>query len=65
MTLDTKRKEKPDMKIEYVYVKPKTEEEAREAERRLIAAYDVLFDATLKKMEDEGYAPELLDKFRL
>ena len=60
-----KRNEKPDMKIEYVYVKPKTKEEAEEAERRLIAAYDILFDETLRRMESEGYAPELLDKFRL
>ncbi len=43
-----KRKTNSEMKIEYVYVKPKTEEEAREAERRLIAAYDILFDETLK-----------------
>ena len=58
-------KNKPEMKMTYHYVKPKTKEEAEEAERRLIAAYDILFDATLKGMEDDGYAPELLDKFRL
>ena len=53
------------MKITYRYIKPKTEEEAEEAKQRLIAAYDILFDATLKRMENEGYPPEFLDKFRL
>lgn len=59
------KKKKPEMKIEYVYVKPKTKEEAEEAEWRLIAAYNILFDETLRRMESEEYAPELLDKFRL
>lgn len=60
-----KKKNRPEMKITYRYIKPKTEEEAEEAKQRLIAAYDILFDATLKRMENEGYPPEFLDKFRL
>ena len=43
-------KRSPEMKIVYKYIKPKTKEEAEEAERRLIAAYDILFDETEKRM---------------
>ena len=49
-----KRKTKPEMKMEYVYVEPKTKEEAEEAERRLIAAYDILFDETERRMAHGG-----------
>lgn len=50
-----KRSKKPEMKIEYVYVETKTKEEAEEAERRLIAVYDILFDEVLRQRETEGY----------
>ena len=36
------------IKIQYHFIKPKTEEEAREAQRQLDAAYDILFDTLLK-----------------
>ena len=42
----TKNKKAP-LKINYIYLEPKTEEEAREQERKLERAFDVLFDLVL------------------
>lgn len=48
------KKKKPELKITYKYIKPKTKEETEEAERRLIAAYDILFDETERRIAHEG-----------
>lgn len=42
-------RKKPEMTILSVHLEPKTGEEALEAERRLIAAYDLLFEEVEKK----------------
>ena len=40
---------RPKQKIQYIYIKPKNEAEAREAQRRLDRAFDILFDEVDKK----------------
>ena len=41
------KKDQQEIKVTYHYVEPKTKEEAEEAKRRLDAAFDILFEATL------------------
>lgn len=43
------------MKVTYRYVEPKTPEEKKEQERRVTAAYKILFDAVLeeRRMEEK------------
>jgi len=36
------KKKKPEMKIKFIYIEPKTKEEAEEAQRRLDSVYDIL-----------------------
>ena len=47
------RKEKQ-MKVTYHYIEPKTEEEAREQQRNVDAAYDILFEAVLRHRNSQG-----------
>jgi hypothetical protein len=42
-------KKDKEIKIVYHYIEPKTEEESQEAERRLDAAFDVLFEIVERK----------------
>lgn len=46
-----KPKKKPEMKVVYHYVKPENEEEAKEQARKVSAAYDIIFEETIKRME--------------
>ncbi len=48
-------KRKKEIKVTYVYVEPKTEEEKKEQERRINHAFDILFDATLQSKEWKRY----------
>lgn len=48
-------KKKEELKVTYNHVEPKTPQEAEEAERRLSAAYDILFEATLESDEWKKY----------
>jgi hypothetical protein len=45
-----KKKEKEEMEFIYHYIEPKTKEEKEEQEWRLSKAYDILFEATLKRV---------------
>jgi len=48
---------KPKQKIKYIYIKPKDEAEAKEAQRRLDRAFDILFtevDKRLRQREIDG-----------
>ena len=49
--MKTKPKKKPEMKVVYHYEKPKNEEEAKEQARKVSAAYDIIFKATIENME--------------
>ena len=44
------KKKQQKMKIVYHYVKPKNEEEAKEQQRKVDMAYDMLFKATIEEM---------------
>ena len=48
---NNKSKKQQEMKVVYHYVKPKNEEEAREQQRKVDMAYDMLFKATIAEME--------------
>ena len=41
------------MTIKYHYIKPKNEEEAREQERKVNKAFDILFKETERRMAQE------------
>lgn len=47
------KKRKRDIAVTYQYIEPKTEEEKKEAERRLVQAYDIIFAAMRRKIERE------------
>ena len=51
------KKKKVEMEVIYHYIEPKTPQEAEEAERRLDAAYDILFEAMLAS--EIGKQPEI------
>lgn len=42
-----------DIAVTYEYIEPKTEEEKREAERRLVQTYDIIFAAMRRKIKRE------------
>ncbi|HEY4498475.1 MAG TPA: hypothetical protein VJH94_00245 [Candidatus Paceibacterota bacterium] len=46
-------KKKPNIKLEYIYVEPKTEEEAVLAEANLHKAYDIPFDETFRRLREK------------
>ena len=43
------KKEKEPIKVTYIYQEPKNEAEAKEQQRRVDKAYDILFDFMLKE----------------
>lgn len=48
------KKTKQEIKVVYHYVKPKNEEEAKEQARKVSMAYDIIFDETIKRMEESS-----------
>ena len=48
-------KKKPEMKVMYHYIEPKTKEEKADQQWRLDRAFDVLFEATLESDEWKNY----------
>ncbi len=48
-----KKKDKPEMKVTYTYVEPKTEEERMIQESNVSRAYDILFDETLRRLKEK------------
>lgn len=48
--MKSKPKKKKEIKVRYYYVKPKNEEEAKEQERKVSKAFDILFEETERRM---------------
>jgi len=48
-----KKKDKPEMKVTYTYIEPKTKEEAMLAEANLHKAHDILFTETLRRLNEK------------
>ena len=46
-------KKNPEMKVTYTYVEPKTEEERKIQEDNVSKAYDILFDETLRRLNEK------------
>jgi len=45
---------KPEQKIKYIYTKPKNGEEAKEAQRRLDRAFDILFTEVDRRLRERA-----------
>lgn len=48
-------KAKSEIKVTYIYVEPKTEEEKKEQEQKINHVFDLLFEATLRSDEWKKY----------
>lgn len=49
-----KRIDPEDIKVTYEYAEPKSEQEANEAQQKLVKAYDIIFDETIKRIREKN-----------